>query len=89
VPVLHSPSFIELHFVKKFYKQEWENYINRKMSDSSEYYGYINDCKDKIIRKEIIDKNLLTNCDWTNISNKYIGKGLDGEVWLVKCNSLK
>ncbi len=69
------------YFNKKFYRQQYDEFINNK----DEYFGYVNDCKTKVIRRKLIDKPLITNCDWTNIDKEALGKGVDGEVWLVKC----
>lgn len=73
------------YFNKKFYRQQYDEFINKMQNNEDEYFGYVNDCKTKVIRRKLIDKPLITNCDWTNIDKEALGKGVDGEVWLVKC----
>ena len=78
------------YFNNKFYKEKIYENIRRLNQNGieDESFGYINDCKSKVIRRKIIDKPLYTNCDWTNLNEKALGKGVDGEVWLVKCNKM-
>jgi serine/threonine-protein kinase RIO1 len=73
----------EIQFIHKFFEDEYKFEINKILRET---YGYISDCKHKVIRKKIINKNLVTTCDWTPIGNTSIASGADGEAWLVKCN---
>lgn len=72
-----------------FYKLNSFDTILNKKFNSIEPFGIIKDCKTRVTRSKFLElefKNNITFCDWTKISDIPIEKGVDGEVYKVRCD---
>jgi hypothetical protein len=72
-----------------YYKLNSFDTILNKKFNLIESFGIIKDCKTRVKRSSLLElefKNNVTFCDWTKLSDIPIGKGVDGEVYKVRCD---